>query len=324
MANGFGGAAVGFAGLADIYGKLVRVTNASIQAAQEITTPDPVSNVPEQPMWHVGPVMVDGSVSFPLVSDIAMSTMFEKATLKRNGQLESADIKLIFPGTPLTPGEVRRFTECVTSRLTLSCTAGERIEVEMNVLGKSLADEAGGMDSPNTLDMTRVLTWDMVEIVGLEDMESCLTREFSLELDNDCSHNFTYQSLDEDKRYVGARSITTGRRAVTGKLGFLGVSPVQKRAVQNLVKTTANDSTLTISVVPGFVDHGGGEGRLLRAPGNVEPEEDGFSLIAKCNRVVYDWQDISLAPDTVISTATWRAHGDGPGAPAAELTFPAT
>ena len=157
MSNGFGGAAVGFAGLADIYGKLVRVTNASIQAAQEITTPDPVSNVPEQPMWHVGPVMVDGSVSFPLVSDVAMSTIVENALLKRNGQLVGAEIKLIFPGATLTPGEVRRFSECVTSRLTLSCTAGERIEVEMAILGKSLIDEQGGMDAPNTLGMTRVL-----------------------------------------------------------------------------------------------------------------------------------------------------------------------
>ena len=75
------------------------------------------------------------------------------------------------------------------------------------------------------------------------------------------------------------------------------------------MQSTADDSTLIISISPDFVDQG---------------EEEGFNLVATCNRVLYDWQDIDLSPDLVVSAVTWRAHGDGPGAPAAEVSFPPT
>jgi hypothetical protein len=311
------GAAVGTFGFAEIYEVPVRITSAPIKAAQEITTPDPVSNVPEQPMWHVGPVRVEGTISLPLVSDLGMRTLLESAIVKRNKRLVPGEIRLVFPATSLSRGEVRRFQNCVTNRLTMSSSAGDRVDLELSVLGENLLDAAGMplLTPPDEalllpFGMSRVITWEAVQISAPGD--ACLIRDFSIELDNNCSHNFTFQVPEEDARYVGARSITTGRRAVSGSLTYLGSSPAQQRALSNLVREGAaaigeeGGSDLGIAIAPSYTD---------------ADESELFRVNITAHNVIYEWQDIDLTPDVVVSTTPWRAHGGGPGSPAATVSF---
>jgi hypothetical protein len=309
---------MGYIGRVIAFDVPVRASSFTVDAKQPITVPDPVSNVPEQPMWHVAPVRVEGDVVFPMTSDPGVKTLFRRALEKPSKNLQAGDILAEWPkgqGGADAPF-ARRFKGCVANRLAIKGTASERIEVTLAVMGLSVTDESVGPSEG--FDLSRVISWDMVQINGISGggtiAPTCSIREFSVEIDNNCSHNFTFNFPDEDSTFVAARSITTGRRQVTGSLSFLGTAPTQEIAKKNLVTAVPTDE-LVIAIVPP-------QNNVIAAAGGVSIETPEVADIQmKFNRVVYEWQDLSLNSGVVVSKVEWRAHGDGPGTAAAEFTL---
>lgn len=312
----------GYKGRVIVFGVPVRATTMSIDAKQPITVPEPTSNIPEQPMWHVGPVRVDGDVSFPMTSDPGIRNLFLRALEKKNKQLEPGEVLSEWPrgqggGGPVLQPFGRRFTGCVANRLILKGVSGERIDVTMAIMGVGVDDEAIGV-SPSQFDLSRVISWDMIEVNGVQAgrqiAETCSIREFSVEINNNCSHNFTFNFPDGDETFITARSVTTGRRQITGSLSFVGTAPTQETAKKNLITAIPEDE-LIITIAPPR------EGNITDVgPAIVDPSERS-NIEMKFKRLVYEWQDLSLSSGVVVSRVDWRAHGDGPGTVAAEFTF---
>jgi hypothetical protein len=286
---------MGYHGLVTVFGTPVRATDANIKAVQEITNPNPVSNVPEQPMWHVAPVIISGDVAFPLTTDGSVTDIFRKVLEKKNKSLEPGTIDIHWPpgrGGPFQSAFSRTFEGCVGNRLSVSGTAGQRVDVSLGILGIDFREEAQAADEQFSLG--RVVDWSFVQISEFPG-EDCVVKEFSVDINNNCSHNVTFSRPSQDSTFQVPRSISTGHREVTGTLTFLGSAPTQEIAKQNLILAASNQE--------------------------LNIEVNGL-VVMKFNRVVYEWQDISISSGVVISKANWRAHGDGPGTVAAEFSFP--
>lgn len=285
-------APVGYIGKVIVFGMPVRASSCGIKAHQPIYHPDPASNNPEQPMWHFGPIEVEGDISMPVVfGDSSWKTFFEYATKKIKGQLQAGEIKVFWPPGGINgKGYGRLFSGCMINRLTIKGSAGERIEATLSIIGMSVSEESDVGDLP--FDMAPVTTWDMVSINGKDlssqSLSGCEIKEFSIEINNNLSRNNTFCIGQPPAMSLEARSISTGKRQVSGSLTFLGSAPTQKKAIENIRKITSDDK-LTIDI--------------------------GGMISLEFQRITYEYQTIDINSGIVNSTITWHAHGGGPGAP---------
>jgi hypothetical protein len=169
----------------------------------------------------------------------------------------------------------RTFHGCRVNRLSMSATAGERVEATMGFLGTTITDGASIQD-PIDFSPARVLTWDDVTI-NSPIIDTCIVREFSMEINNNLIPNHVF--CPETGLFVN--NISTGKRNVSGSLQFQGFAPTDTLATTNYTRVTS-DEILTF-------DFGG------------------FSQ--QFNHVLYEFQDIDINTGVITSSVNWYAHG---------------
>lgn len=314
-------APVGYKGRVVFFGIPVRVTSSSLDAKQPITLPTPVSSVPEQPMWHVSPVTVEGDIVFPLTDETGLAEIINRAVTKQQKRLVPGDIQVEWPPVSISGGTTggygRSFSGCVINKLSIKATAGGAVTITAGIMGIGIEEvpvdeEASSSDG----GLNRVITWNEVFIDGIPTTRAngspCWVTEIGIDINNNCSHNWTFNPPSADKQLVFPRSITTGLREISGSLSFLGTAPTQDVAIKNLVNYTSQES-LNISLVPARRQ------TLVEAGPTSLVSQPSGGLLMRFNRVVYEWQDLEISAGVVKSQVKWHAHGDGPGAAAAEL-----
>lgn len=331
-------APVGYKGRVIFFGIPVRATSSSLDAKQPITLPTPVSNVPEQPMWHVSPVTVEGDIVFPLTDEAGLAEIIKRAVTKQQKRLIPGDVQVEWPPASTTggftsPGSVsatravisnygRLFSGCIINRLGIRATAEGTVVVTAGIMGIGIEEVAvdeqewQSLLSRQDVGLNRVITWNEVSIAGIPTTQanasSCWVTEIGIDINNNCSHNWTFNTPGADGRLVFPRSITTGLREISGSLNFLGTAPTQDVAIRNLINYTSQES-LDISLVPARRQ------TLVEAGPTSLVSQPSGGLLMRFNRVVYEWQDLEINAGVVTSQVKWHAHGDGPGTAAAEL-----
>lgn len=307
---------VGYIGYGLVYGYPVRGMSFNVKAHQQVFNGDPASNIPDQPIWYVGPLEVDGDVSWPVVVNDPVTYKIIQVSLTKinqgktgaNKTLETGDIECRFPGSTGMKPYTRTAKTCMINRLSFKATSGERVEASINVIGLGLSEDHGELSKSDSglFDMGRILTWNDVSVVarkGTDDSsdenvswKGCTVKEFNFEVNNNVTRANTYcwpESADTKGTDITATALVLGRRQVSGSLTFLGSASTQAAAVQN-INTETSDSELAITF------------------GTVQ---------AKFHRVVYELQQIDLTSGVIYGRTSFTAHGDGPGAPSVEFVM---
>jgi hypothetical protein len=268
---------MGYIGAVTIFGEAVRAMSSTLKATQRIDHPDVVDNRIDWTLYQLGPIEVEGDVVVPVVKSGESQTFL-------NNIWDWAVKRDLNSGELLNNGQVvlnysydigRTFNGCRVNRLALRATAGERVEATLGFLGTTFQDGASIQD-PIDFSPARVLMWDDVTIGASAGFETCEIREFSIDIANNLSRNYTFCP----DTGLFASNISTGKRNVTGTLQFQGFAQSESLAETNSARTTS-DETLTFDF-------------------------DGFTKTL--NHIIYELQDIAINTGIITSTANWYAH----------------
>ncbi len=272
-------AGMGYIGRVQIFDRVVRVISSSLQAKQAIQHPDVVDGRIDRTLYQLGPVEVDGDIVVPVVQTGA-GTAFMEFLWGIGMDRDDATGELKTTGAVVleyTFHQSRKFNGCRVNTMEMRATAGDRVECTMNFMGTTKEDGVGAAEFTDT-SPAKVLTWDNVAIIpggGLFD--TCIVREFSFNINNNCSRNYTFCPATG----LFASNISTGKRFIQGTLGFQGFAPTDAaKADTNTVNNTSTD-TLAFNFA-------------------------GFSRTF--NSVIYEYQSIDVNVGLITSTVNWYAH----------------
>lgn len=284
---------MGYIGSVVVFGRLIRALSSSLAAKQGISHPDVVDKTIDRTLYQLGPVEVDGDVALPVVAGGSSQggdflKFIWSITMTRDGN--TGELTLPSPNggdviLEYSHGQVRTFNGCKVNSLELRATAGDRVEATLNFLGTTAFD-AGVTPALTDLSPARVLQWDDVVITASDNLfDSCIVREFTARVENNLSRNYTFCPGTG----LFASNISTGKRFVSGTLGFQGFAPTDaSRAESNINRFTSTD-TLAFNF--------GGFARTFR-------------------NIIYEFQSIDINVGLVTSTVNWFAHA-GTGGQAA-------
>jgi hypothetical protein len=277
-------APMGYIGGISIFGRAsVRATSSSLNMKQTIDHPDVIDGTVDWTIYQLKGIETEGDVQFPVLADPSsagsLDFLFDIATQRDNdGELTQ------FGPIVVTYGHQkgRRFNDCRVSQLELRATAGERMDATCGFWGTDAVIVGGTSVAPVSGKPIRVLAWADVLISGTGIGSGCDVRELSLTINNNLSRNYTFCP---SSGYF-PNNISTGKRNISGQLGFQGFAPTEELADQNQNKTSP-DATITIAT------------------------KTGFSKTFK--NIIYEYQSLEAQPSVITSTVNWYAHADGGG-----------
>lgn len=255
-------------------GETVRATSASLNAKQTIDHPEVIDGTTDWSLYQLKGIEIDGDVAMPVVTGAFLSSLFQLIKRRQSdGGMDFTDVTIAYGKN----GLVRTFQDCLVNTLELKGTAGERVDVTVNFWGRRFTEGGGGINPPSAVE--RVLAWADVNIGGggIAGNGACDIREFSINVNNTLSRNYTFCA--QDGYYPN--NISAGKRQVSGSLGFLGpaTSPTPTDPSTGLATDQLNALTFQIGTVG-----------------------------VTCNGIVYEYQNIEAQPGVITSTVNWYAH----------------
>lgn len=248
---------------------IIRVTSADINLSQEVSKPDVIDGRIDPTVYQLGPKVVEGSFSMPLVADVADPDTF-------GGCPNTNDLRTGTAGDVLTSiwcwttardahgrllyGDARidiryanhagfKFDSAVVNTWGLTITQGEMITTDVSVIGRGRQptgdEELWGwvQTNPNIADFlapARVLTWNDATITGIKGcgtdqvlFYSNQVREFTMEINNNAERFYTLQGS------LFPVDINVGKREITGTLRLMGLQEqLRKLAASNSSRFT--------------------------------------------------------------------------------------
>ncbi len=252
---------VGFANLISppltpVKGTILRVTSADINLSQEITTPDVIDGRIDRTVYQLGPKIVEGTLSLPVIADVdpsgftggcvsdldlkagvassLLNTIWCWTTARSpHGRLQWSEAKL---NIRYANHSAFAFSKCIVNSLSMTVTQSDVVSFDIDVIGATRSrstspaegDAGGGVSISDFLSPARVLTWNDVTISGVGGcgsgteeaarlFSSAQVREFSFEINNNAER---YYSLSGRLFPI---DINVSKREITGSLTLLGL-----------------------------------------------------------------------------------------------------
>lgn len=346
---------VGFANLitpplTPVKGTILRVTSADINLSQEITTPDVIDGRIDRTVYQLGPKIVEGTLSLPVIADVdpsdftggcvndidlksgtassLLNTIWCWTTARSpHGRLQwsEAQLKIRYANH-----SAFTFTKCIVNSLSMTVTQSDIVSFDLDVIGaaRNRADtpaegDPGGLSISDFLSPARVLTWNDVTISGVggcgsgneEDarlFSSAQVREFSFEINNNAER---YYSLNGRLFPI---DINVSKREITGSLTLLGLQDrLRQRAEAQQDNFTRKDEIRMMFFVGDEAVSGSGNASL-------GVSRDWFALtdtpstlngatpffFKKFTGVIFRIEEMALSNDVYETTVNWLALGN--------------
>ena len=233
----------------------LRVSDYQMGSKQSGDAPAYVTGLSDRTAWTKGPVEIDGSITFPYTFDqantISGKDMWLKGAELAKDITESFGIKT---GTTAAGGVTETVAGCKINTASLSCSAGEPIQVSCEIWGISTdTTNLSSTDSPqlwdssdnypsgvyasgddsgqDTLTIVQVPMWDAVTVKGAPN--GMYVVGFSVEINNNLQRNYTMGCAEDGFDTTGsigstvaypspwglnASSITAGQRTISGTI----------------------------------------------------------------------------------------------------------
>ncbi len=276
---------MGYIGKLQVFGLPIRVSAASLNAKQDIKNVDVIDNRIDRSVYQLGPVEVEGSISFPVLTTGVQNTFlnqiwaFAMARDPNSGELINRGDVIEEYSYQMS----RTFKNCLVNTFSMEATYGDQVKADMGLWGTFSIDGGNGTD-PVDVSPARVLTWDQVRITsGSSAFNTCITRSFKININNNLARNYTFCDLTAQgaPHSLFASNISTGKRIIEGEITFQGFAPTDNLASQNSLNTTSNE--------------------------NLTFNFNGFTKTA--HHVIYAYQQINMGMSLITSTANWFAYG---------------
>jgi len=293
---------------------LIRATTADINLTQEITKPDVVDSRYDKNVYQLGPKLVDGSVSFPVVYEVPddeTSTLFEilyryAVTRQNSGALSNFDLDVKYASSntlPFNDAEFR-YNGCIVNTWKFAVAQSEVVTCTFDIIGVN-REPAGTLDpparsdalcsgsstsSPDTLGTTRIVTWNdaRVELSGgrlVGSIGGQYVRSFEVNINNDAER---YYSLNTK---LFAQAIAPRKREISGNIVLLGRIP----DLSAVALSNQDNCTESTNIKFGYATPGTGEGCSLST----------FNVtLPNC---VFKIETMSLSNEIFESTVEWSS-----------------
>jgi len=293
---------------------LIRANSADINLSQSIEKPDVVDSRFDRSVYQLGPKLVDGSVSFPVVYEVPTGedkSLFEilyryAATRKNDGSLSSFDLEVKYAASNTLPFNDAEFVyrTCIVNSWQFSVAQSDVITCTFDILGIN-REPAGNLDAPtrsgdsctgssttstDAIGLTRIVTWNdaRVELSGGRLVGSIggeFVRSFEANIANDAERYYTLNTK------LFAQSIAPRKRDVSGNMTIIGRHPdLSSVAVSN--QDNCSEST---NVKFGYATPGTGEGCS---------ESTFNTTLPNC---IFEIETMGLTNDIFESTINWHS-----------------
>ncbi len=332
---------VGFAKLSipvlDPLGTILRVTSADINLSQEITTPDVIDGRIDRTVYQLGPKIVEGSISMPVIADVDPSvgspagcvttqqlTEGTAASLLDNiwcwatarsphGRLQYADASF---DIRYANHAAFHFDKCIANTLSMTTTQSEAVTFDIDVIGRARTPSAeffqddvfNQPDVTDFLSPARVLTWNDVTVTGVGGCDdaflfgSAQIRSFTFEINNNAER---YYSLNGQLFPV---DINVSKREITGSLTLMGLQEALRLRAENQQAEFTRKDEIRMMI---FIGDEALSSRDWYTTATT-PQAAGFQPIfwKKFTGVIFQIETMGLTNDVYETEVNWMALGN--------------
>ena len=285
-------------------GVKLRVESAGLRAVQDITAMETIDSKYDYTAYRLGPVRIEGDISFPVPATSGVMSSVVKAAALRNsttGQLATLPTDVIIC---YDDSIIYKYEKCRINTMSVTVNSEEAIGVTWSLIGTQRTTEATVSLHPQT-SPERVLTWNdaTISMANLNAVGSTVptfvaanVKNFSFEINNNLT---AFYGLN-GSIYTVVNNIVAGKREVSGTIeAAWNGSGLQNYAYSqntNAQRCSSNDRIkldLTKCV--------GGE--------SGTPTGSTTGLAVYFNGVIFNMEDISVTNDFFMGTQAWRAYG---------------
>ena len=252
----------GYVGIAEIDGIKIRCTDFNVNSSQSSTFYDHViglnDTVPNTPstkgesigviqtqkrMWRPSPISIAGGISFPATED-NIATFFDHVKL-------GTYFDINFTYHKGSPGKVRLFKQCRVSSFGFSCTAGDILNISVEVMGMDIED---GVVSTPYITEEKHITWDKIVITSGDIPPTLPIQSFNFTVNNNLQYIYSVDpdSSDPTSNKLLPRDLRVGMQEVTGDMSVyleFGVNFMDQLTGMSELLLTCPGLTTSIYVV---------------------------------------------------------------------------
>ena len=212
----------GYLGIAQINGNKFRCTAFTVNVKQDVQFYDHILGLRDSApsgnsikgdvgelnvqkyAWRPGVKVVSGNISFPAT----VGSLQQVYDLAQTGD----DFTLRFDYS--CPGEVRRtFSFCKINSMSFSVTAGDIVNVELDIIGRAIVEDEDG--SPRFRTSQKLITWDVVRVTS-DSSDEVFSLNFTV--NNNCMPIYTAGSNQTNDLFP--KKIRVGMQEVTGIISY--------------------------------------------------------------------------------------------------------
>lgn len=316
---------------------ILRVTSADINLSQEITMPDVIDGRIDRTAYQLGPKIVEGTLSMPLIHDTGQNTGTgcpDPSDLTVAGSLltnvwcwataRNSHGRLVYDSAVM---DIRyanhaafRFDQCIANTLGLSVAQQDVVTLDIGVIGRGRKPAPGNqsgneiwpmdpLGDPRMVDFlspARVMTWNDVTVnaiggcyqyAGIPLFYSNQVREWNLEINNNADRFYSLQGS------LFPVDINVGKREVTGSLTLMGLADQLRQLSERNPEFFTQKNEMRFAFYVG-TDTFGGVGDAFGSRdwlGDTDlpshPYTNGLIFAKKLTGVVFEIETMSMTND---------------------------
>lgn len=313
---------------------ILRVTSADINLSQDIEMPDVVDGRIDRTIYKLGPKLVEGSMSMPVVADTPGSGGCLSGTPKavaaqlldniwcwatargQQGRLLYSDAIL---DIRYANHAAFRFDNAIVNTLSMSVAQGDQVTFDISIIGRGRKPTSlGGSPFPDPtggdprirdyLSPARVLTWNDVTITGIRGCGSPLelfysnqVRDFSMEINNNADRYYTLNGS------LYPMDINVGKREITGSLTLLGYQEQLRVLAESNQDRFTEKNEIRVALYIGEDTFQGAtfSNRDWTGSASNPPQTAIFAKVL--TSVVFQIEEVSLSNEVLETSINWHA-----------------
>lgn len=315
---------------------ILRVTSADVNLSQEITMPDVIDGRIDRTVYQMGPKIVEGNVSLPLVADVdpdpfngcpdvtdlndptsiagtLLTNLWCWATARGpQGRLLYNDAELLIR---YANHAAFKFDTAVINTMGWSIAQSDAINLDLNIIGRGRTPSQDIFNVPpystdpdfeRFLSPARVLTWNDVTVTGVggcsnpaELFFSNQVREFNFEINNNADRFYTLNGA------LFPMDVNVGKREITGSLTLLGLQDRLRQLAETNQNRFTEKNEIRFAIYIGNDTYQGGIFTPRDWTGTNPVGNPIFSK--RFTSAVFQIEELSMTNDVFETTVNWFA-----------------
>ena len=323
---------------------LLRVTTCDVNAKQEVSKPDVIDGRIDPTVYQLGPMIVEGSLSLPLVIDspAPVNSCPEADNLTTAGAVltdtwcwataRTDQGRLTYDQAKLQIRYANHvgytFDTCVVNTYGISVSQGDVVNMDIAIIGRGRIpsgktdpfdpQDADTVRSSPALDNflsgdmlapARVLLWSDVSVTGIG---GC-SRDGEILFRSNQVREFNFEiNNNADRFYTLCGSlfpidVNVGKREITGSLTLLGIQEQLRMLAQTNQKRFTEKSEVRMAYYIGDDTYTGVQFNSRDWVDTVPPGNPIFER--KFVGIVFEIEEISMTNEVLETTVNWHAMG---------------